>query len=69
MEAGPEKGLICIAGRLVTGKCLNELLEVCENQKTISTSKLQIIVDRLQEDLIKEAICIRKMAIKNHNGV
>lgn len=55
-------GLISIAARLVMRQCLTELYEVCENQQTISTQKLERIVDRVSEKLRREAICVRNMA-------
>lgn len=57
-------GLLSIAARLVMGKCLEELGEVCENQKTVSTDKLQGIVDRVADRLKEEARYIRKQTDK-----
>ena len=59
----PKGGLISIAARLVMCKALDRLNEVCENQETISTKKLQTIVDEAEDCLKREAIRIRNMAM------
>jgi len=48
-------GLLAIATRLSLTKCLTELGEVCENQQTISTRKLQHIADRISDRLKEES--------------
>lgn len=55
-------GLLSIAARLVMGKCLTELYEICENQKTINTAKLQDVVDRVSDRLKEESTYIRKQS-------
>jgi hypothetical protein len=57
----PEGGLISIAARLLTGKHLERLNEICENKKSISTAKLQAEVDRIEDKLKDEAVYIRNM--------
>lgn len=59
-----KRGLIQIAARLALCKALNELEEVCENHKTISTSKLRDIVDKASNMLKDEAVYIRNMTDK-----
>lgn len=55
----PEGALIPIAARLALGQALNRLYEVCENQKSISTDKLQEIVDDVGDKLKVEARYIK----------
>lgn len=59
-----KRGLIGIAARLVVCNALNELEEVCENQKYITTQRLQSIVDRASDKLKDEAVHIRNMTNK-----
>ena len=68
----PKSGLISIAARLALCKSLDRLNEVCENQKTISTDKLQLLINDVETKLKREAICVRNMAMaiqspKAHN--
>ena len=64
MSENAKNGLIGIAARLVKGDCLSELYEVCENQQSISTQKLQDIVDKASDKLKNEAVFIRNMVNK-----
>lgn len=57
-------GLRGIAARLAMARMLDELYEVCENQKTVSASRLERIADRVQGKLIKEAVFVGNMANK-----
>ena len=57
-------GLISIAARLVKCEALHELYEVCENQRSISTTKLQDIADRISSKLKDEAYYTRNMVNK-----
>ena len=59
-----KRGLIEIAGRLAMCRALSEIEEICENQKTISTSKLQEALDRASNKLKDEAVYIRNMTRK-----
>lgn len=59
-----KRGLIQIAARLARCNALNELEEVCENQQSVSTRKLQEIVDRASNKLKDEAVYIRNMTNK-----
>ncbi len=59
-----KRGLIQIAARLALCNALDELEEVCENQRTIKTSKLQGIVERASNTLKNEAVYIRTMSDK-----
>jgi len=59
-----KRGLIQIAARLVTCKMLTELEDICENQKSISTVKLQCVADKLSDKLKDEAVYIRNMLNK-----
>tara|TARA_R110000764_G_scaffold51058_2_gene111907 strand:+ start:280 stop:525 length:246 start_codon:yes stop_codon:yes gene_type:complete len=59
-----KSGLISIAARLAICKVLMELEEVCENQKTISTDKLQSMLDKVSSKLKDEAVHVRNMAMK-----
>ena len=61
-DINPKKGLIGIAARLVKCECLTELQEICENQKSVKTSVLQGVCDRIDNKLRIEAICVRNMA-------
>lgn len=63
-EINQKGGLLGIAGRLAQCKCLTELEEICENQKTIKTSVLQEVCERISNELNRESISIRNMAIK-----
>jgi hypothetical protein len=59
-----KRGLISIAARLAMCKILVELEEACENQKTISTDKLQSMLDKASNKLKDEAVRVRNMARK-----
>ena len=59
-----KRGLISIAARLALCKVLMELEEVCENQKTISTDKLQSMLDKVSSKLKYESVHVRNMAMK-----
>ncbi len=59
-----KRGLIQIAARLAMCNALHELEEVCENQQSISSRKLQDIVDRASTKLKDEAVYIRNMTNK-----
>lgn len=59
----PKGGLIKIAARLALCKSLERLNEVCENQKTISTDRLQELVDEVEKTLKLEALYVRNMAM------
>ena len=56
--------LISLASRLVMCRVLNEIEEVCEKQDSISTKKLQGIVDRISNKLKDEAVCARNISRK-----
>jgi len=58
------KPLISISARLALGKALTEIYEICENQKTIKTSKLIDIVDSISNQLKNESVYIRNQANK-----
>lgn len=62
-EIDPQKGLIGIAARLAMCKQLDPLNEVCENQKSISTSQLQRLVNEVETKLKREAVHVRNMAM------
>ncbi len=52
-------GLIPIAARLARGEALNRLYEACENQKSISTEKLRLLVDDVGDKMKDEAVYVR----------
>ena len=64
IEKGNKYGLISIAARLALCKVLMELEEVCENQKTISTDKLQSMLDKVSSKLKYESVHVRNIAMK-----
>ena len=59
MKVEESRPLISIAARLAKCDILMELEEICENQKSISTSVLQDVVDRASNKLKDEAVYIR----------
>jgi hypothetical protein len=59
-----KRGLISIAARLAMCEILMEIEEVCENQKTISAAKLQLMLDKASNKMKDEAIHVRNMAMK-----
>lgn len=55
----PIGALIPIAARLASCDALIEVYEICENQKSISTEKLERAIDRIANKLKDEAFYIR----------
>lgn len=54
--------IITKAANLATGKRYKRLLEICENQKTISTRKLERLLDVLMEGDRPHAIYLKKLS-------
>lgn len=50
------------AAGLAMGYRLDELHDICDNQKTISTRKLRQIADRLHEEMKLDAIFLREIS-------
>ena len=57
----PKSALIIMAAKMVRCDVLRELDEICETKKSISTSKLRIILDAMSEDLKKDAIFLKNI--------
>lgn len=58
------KNTIAKAAQLATGTRLRKLYDICEQQKTISTKKLERYLNRLEEDMKLDAIHFRQLADK-----
>lgn len=50
------------AASLARGDRLSKLRSICEGQKTISTAKLELMLDELHEDMKQDAIHLRALA-------
>lgn len=57
-----KKQAILKAAALARGDRLNRLYAICENQKTISTKKLQQLLDDLLNDMKLDAIFLRELS-------
>lgn len=55
---------IAKAAVLASGSRLYNLYGICETQKTISTRKLKLYLDKLAEDMKLDAIHFRELANK-----
>ena len=61
LENSKAKGeLINVAARLVQCFALIDLDTICEEQKTVSTNRLQNISDDISDELKKDAIAIKR---------
>lgn len=53
--------LLKYAASLTNGRNLKPLIEVCKNQKTISTRKLSIMLEDIEDRQKLEAVFLRKV--------
>jgi len=60
----PKRGLIAISARLAKCHILAELAEFAENQKTINSENLSLLLERAASELRDEAAYVRNMANK-----
>jgi hypothetical protein len=59
-----KKNTVTKADQLAMGTRLNELYEICEKQKTISTRRLEMYLDDLHEGMKLDAIHFRELSKK-----
>ena len=63
----PNGELIRVAARLARCDALSELDELCDTQKTVSTARVRLMLDRAENELKLQAVHI-KNAIPHLNG-
>lgn len=59
-----KSNLILKAASFARGDKLGALYQICEEQKTISTTRLEAILDDIADDLKLDATFLRKVADK-----